>query len=348
MTLGKTTLAVEALSFGKPLFSLPGLDNEPDHYAEQGISQSVLIPIGWAPLYKTISEGVPPAVQEKVDGFLERFFHRRNRETLKRAGQVMEMLLADYGKREKVNFKHDAIPGRVSFILPSGNNAEALVSTIVSLAEKVHLPDWEVVIVLNNPFVSESLAPFAGDISVVEAEGGSLGALYNKGAESARGEVLVFIRPGVLYFKDGGLIEAAHGAVAGIPLHDSEMRPYCYGLTYDFNSDPQFNTDAEKAPQAAGGGILATDRSVFTGACGFDGDIANHFVEADFCMAVKDSGGTLQFQNEGLALSMVETFYDLDRNDDTWTRRIRFFAKWQGKLPKDEDYVGFAGDLMRA
>ena len=348
VTLGKTTLAVEALSFGKPLFSLPGLDNEPDHYADQGISQSVLMPIGWEPLYKTINEGVPTAIQEKVDSFMEKFFHHRNRETLQRARKVMEILLTDYSIRKGPTFSHEAVSSRVSFIVPSGDNVEALISTIVSLAEKVQLPDWEVVIVLNAPSLRESLAPFEGDLTVIEAEGVSLGALYNKGAESAHGEVLVFMRPGVLYFKEDNLIEAARGAVAGVPLRDREMRPYCFGIGFNFNSDPFFNIDSEKLPQAVGGGILAIDRSVFERVRGFDPEIANHFVEADLCLAVESAGVPVRFQGEGLALSMHETFYNLDRGDDTWPRRIRFFAKWQGKLPKDEDYVSFAGDLMRA
>src|SRR3569832_170340 len=93
VALGKTTLGVEALSFGRPLFSRPGLDGEQDHYVEQGIAQSVAN--GWESLYRTLYAGVPTEVQGKVDEFLDRFFHRRNREAASRARQVMEVLVDD-------------------------------------------------------------------------------------------------------------------------------------------------------------------------------------------------------------------------------------------------------------
>lgn len=341
VALGKTTLGVEALSFGRPLFSRPGLDGEPDHYVKQGIAQSVAS--GWESLYRTIAEGVPADIQTNVDAFLERFFFGLNRAAAPRARQVMEVLLTDDYPAAVTPSSPDAVvAGKVSFIIPGGQDGEALLATIVSLAEKVSLPDWEAVVVINDPAMREVLAQVEGDLVIVEAEGDYLGELYNRGAEAARGETLIFMRPGVLYYKDDALVEAAARGVAGIPIRHSDMTAYCLGIHYNFNSDPCFITREGLPVQAVGGGLLAVSRRHFEQAGGFDPNIANHLVEADFCRAATRSGADLQFREGGLALQLRETFYDRDRGEAAWPRRVRFFAKWRGELPKDEDFIEFS------
>src|SRR3569623_1060163 len=248
------------------LFSMPGLDGEADHYLKQGISQSLEKPAGWEALYRTIEHGVPGEVQSTVDDFLERFFHRRNREGLVRAREVMELLLDESPANTGCFEFATPVAGKISFIIPSGHDGEALMASLVALADKVELPDWEAIVALHDPALAEVLAPVAGDLAIVTAEGDSLGALYNAGASVARGEYLVFLRPGVLYYNGDGLIAAAAARL----------------------------------------------------------------------------GAELRYQDTALAFNFRETFYDLDRASTAWRRTLRFFAKWRGQLPKDEDFMMYA------
>lgn len=342
VALGKTTLGVEALCFGRPLFSRAGLDGAADHYVEQGIAQSV--DKGWEYFYRTLEHGVPAEIQRNVDGFMDRFFHRRNQEVMPLARQVMEVLLDDYRVLPKAPvFKQEVVPGRVSFVIAGGNDGEALLATIVSLAEKVRLPDWEAVVVLSDPALREALAPVAGDLVVVEAPGAGLGALYNRGATAASGDTLVFVRAGVLYYKDDDFYAATAEGVAGMPIRHVDMTAYCLGLHYNFNSDPGFITSDDRQAQGVGGGILACSRAAYMQAGGFDADIANHLVEADFCLAANHAGIGVFYQQAALALHIGDGFYEQDRDEAAWPRRLRFFAKWRGRLPKDEDFIAYAG-----
>ena len=341
VALGKTTLGVEALSFGRPLFSRPGLDGEPDHYLESGVAQSVAD--GWDALHRTVEEGVPAAMQNNVDIFLERFFHRRNNEAMPRARQVMEILVDNYDKPfDPPALQPAAVTGRTSFIVAGDKDGEALLASIVSLAEKVQLPDWEAIVVLNDPSLRAALVPVAGDLIVIDAADTSLGEIYNRGAAAASGDTFVFLRAGVMYYKDNGLLNAAAEGVAGVPIRHADMTPYCLGLHYDFNSDPTFITEADKQVQAVGGGILACSRTVFSRVGGFDPLIANHLLEADFCLSASRADIGIFLQDEALALHVCESFYDADLTEATWPRRLRFFAKWRGRLPKDEDFISYA------
>lgn len=341
VALGKTTLGVEALSFGRPLFSRPGLDGERDHYVAEGIAQSVAD--GWDNLYRTIDKGVPADVQTHVDTFLDRFFHRRNRESSVRAREVMEILVDDY-RSAKTPFAPTQTPvaGRVSFVVAGENDHEALLATVVSLAEKVKLPDWEAIVVLSDPSLREMLTSVGGDLRIVEAAGATLGELYNRGAAVAGGDRLVFLRAGLLYYKDDGVFEAAAEGVVGMPIRHADMAPYCLGVHYNFNSDPCFLVEPGPSVQAVGGGILACSRSAFARIGGFDAHVANHLVEADFSLGAGGQGIGLFFQESALALHVRDSFYAVHQEEAAWPQRLRFFAKWRGRLPKDEDFLAFA------
>ncbi|MDC4226441.1 MAG: glycosyltransferase family A protein [Candidatus Manganitrophus sp.] len=97
-----------------------------------------------------------------------------------------------------------AVAGRVSLIVPSGSDAEALLATMTSLAQKVQWPDWEVVIVVNDEKMKPFLPALSGDLRIVEANDDRLPFLYNRGAEAATGDRFIFMKPGVLYIKGVG------------------------------------------------------------------------------------------------------------------------------------------------
>ena len=71
--------------------------------------------------------------------------------------------------------------------------------------------------------------------------------------------------------------------------------------------------------------------------------------------SAKEKGYSISYLSEALGVIYKETFdlpndlpNDLPQNlDDEWKKRIRFFAKWCGRLPKDDNYIKFAGELLK-
>jgi glycosyltransferase involved in cell wall biosynthesis len=266
--------------------------------------------------------------------------------------------------------------GRVSFIVPSGSDAEALLSTLTSLSEGVTFPDWEAVIVVNDGAMKELLGGISGDLKIVDASTSltdNLSLLYNRGAEAASGEFFVFMTPGIAYIKGEGLAEAMKDGVAGMPIKNADMTPYCLGIGFDFNFTPFFikeeaasnaerrTQNAERSTQNAvratldvvGGGLIGINRESFIAVGGFDEGIANHLIEADICLAAKDKGYSISYIPDCLGVvyksEAVEYWKNAERNgpEDKWKRKIKFFAKWCGKLPKDDDIIKFMGDALK-
>lgn len=355
VTLGKTTLAVEALSFGKPLFSLPGRDNENDHYAKWGISQALWPPGNYDPLYRTIKEGVPEEIQKNVDKFLNGYFYRNNSVAVDRSVEVIDFIFENKQAGRKTGTRSIAgrefVQGRVSFIIPSGNDNEALLATLTSLSQNVRHEDWEVVIVVNNEGIRELLDGISGDVTVVKSKGSNLSSLYNKGAMSSNGEHLVFLKPGIVYLRDDGLLDVTGRGIAGIPIKKADMTPHCLGIGFDFNFVPYYMTDcddsaAESQIDAVGGGMISMHRSVYDKVGGFDEGIANHLTEPDICLSAKANGYSVHYLPEALGVVYKETFGKIEA-DDEWKGRIKFFTKWCGRLPKDDNYIRFAGELLK-
>jgi hypothetical protein len=388
VTLGKTTLALEAVAFGKPLFAIPSRDGTKDYYVQMGVAQSVSPPGNWKALYDTIENGVPDNVEKNVEQYLQQSFYRLDGKAVDRALDVISYIFEcrqgrrqrteDRGQKKPVALSHCRTNGRVSFIMPSGNDAESLLSTLTSLSQNVKYPDWEVVIVINDENMKEMLSGVSGDIRIVDSQGDNLSLLYNKGAEASTGEYLIFMKPGIVYFKDEGLLDAMKGSAAGIPLRNPDMTPYCLGIGFDFNFSPYFIKEERQSGSATvesglspsrdavGGGLIGMHREVFESIGGFDEGIANHLTEADICLSAKDNGYPIIYLPDCLGFVFKETFTQQSgsaterqvvRQSDSqppsaesgeeWKQRIRFFAKWWGKLPKDDDYIKFAGDLLK-
>ncbi len=344
VALGKTTMAAEALGFGRPLFSTAGLDGEPDHCAREGISQPVGLDHGWEALHRTLAEGVPEAVRARADAYLDHYFFRRNREAVARAVAVLETVAAARGPRPRaLPLEGAGVPGRVSFVLPSEADPRALLATLVSLAQRVELPDWEVVIVRTAPGADEALRAVGGDLRVVEGAEGPLGAQWNRGAEAATGERLVFLRPGIVWYRTGSLA-AARGPAAPV-VRAAEGGREWRGLAFDFNGVPRPAADGQAA--LPGGGVLALERALLAELGGFDPGLDGVLAEADLALAAREAGAEGSVCGDALAVAATDPFA-LDDGPEAWRRLIPFFARWQGRAPKAEDFAAHAGELMRA
>jgi hypothetical protein len=360
VTLGKTTLAIEALAFGKPLFALPSSDTLEDYYVDMGIAQTAFPPGNWSNLLNTVKNGVPPEVTEKVDQYLKEYFYKLDGKSVERAVEVMGAIFdTRSGRSSPKRLKlQEAVGGRVSFIVPSGADPEALLATMTSLSQKVQWPDWEVVIVVNDEQMKQFLPALSGDLRIVEAKDDRLPFLYNRGAEHATGDRFVFMKPGVLYVNGAGLPEAIKEGVAGAPIRNVDMTPYCLGMAFDFNSAPYRVTTEISAtgefqnPEFVGGGMIGIARALFESIGRFDEEIANHLAEVDFCLSAKEKNYPPQYLPECLGILFKETFNsisgdEVSDSDEAWKRRVRFFAKWVGRLPKDENFIHFAKDLLK-
>lgn len=356
VTLGSTTLAVEALAFGKPLFSYPNVDIPSDYYVTaMGIAQTIYPPGNWSNLLDTMEKGVPPRIQENVDRFLKDYFYKLDGKSVDRAVELISYMI-NVIKAPALNRREmtgTVVEGRISFIIPSGDEAEALLATLTSLSQNVKYPDWEVVVIVSNEDIKGMLSGFSGDLKIIGGKSDALSGLYNRGAEAAGGEFLVFLRPGIVYFKDDGLLDGMREGIAGMPLKNRDMTPYCLGIGYDFNSAPFF-IKAESTrdglrlpPEAVGGGLIAMKRDVFQSLGVFDEELANHLIEPDLCLKAKEADIPVRYLPDCLAFNYLETFFGRDLSDLEWKKRLRFFAKWVGKLPKDEDFLKFAGDMLK-
>lgn len=360
VSLGKTTLAIEALAFGKPLFTLPTADTLDDYYVKMGIAQTAFPPGNWSNLLNTVQNGVPPEVTATVDRYLKEYFYKLDGKSVERAVEVMGTIFETRsGRAKSKRLKlQEAVAGRVSVIVPSGSDAEALLATMTSLAQKVQWPDWEVVIVVNDEKMNPFLPALSGDLRIVEANDDRLPFLYNRGAECASGDRFIFMKPGVLYLKGTGWPEAIREGVAGAPIRNVDMTPYCLGMAFDFNSAPyrvttEISANEElQSPEFVGGGMIGAARGLFESIGGFDEGIANHLAEVDFCLSAKGKNQPPRYLPECLGILFKETFNsisgdEVSEDNEAWKRRVRFFAKWVGQLPKDENFMHFAKDLLK-
>lgn len=375
--LGRSTVAVEALAWKKPLFEIPSLELEgycygsDTYYSKAGIAQ-LISPCGnWEKLFSTIKEGIPAGIQENVDKYLRQVFYKVDGKAIERAVGVMSFILEAKEARNKgqeargkeQGARSKGVKDRVSFIIPSGNDSEALLASLTSLSEGVKITDWETVIVVNDAAIKELLAGISGDVKVVESEGANLSRLYNEGAEASSGEFLVFMTPGMVYLNGEGLIEAMRDGIAGMPIKNADMTPYCLGIGFDYNYTPFFIKEevaqnAEIRTQnvrrdAVGGGLLGINRDAFAAVGGFDEGLANHLMEADLCLAAGNNGYSVSYLPGCLGVVYKKEASDYWQKawakdyDVEWKSKIRFFAKWWGKLPKDDDIIKFLGDWMK-
>ena len=263
----------------------------------------------------------------------------------------MSYILDVRGIRERggAAAQKEFIAGKVSFIVPSGHDSEALMATLASLPRNVKHKDWEVVIVVSDIGVKETLSHISGGVSIIAAEG-NLAHLYNTGAAISSGEYLVFIRPGIEYFKDEGICNAMKEGIAGMPVKNPDLTNYCLGIGYDFNFTPYFikeDPTLKDHRDAVGGGLICMHRSIFESVRKFDDGIANHLIEPDLCLKAKELNIPIRYLSDCLAFNYRETFFGEDISDENWKNRVGFFAKWIGVLPKGDDFLSYTADITK-
>ncbi len=351
LTLGKTTLALEAVAYGKPLLAMPSFSSGQTYYEDLGVAVPLNQRGDWSNLENILRDGMPSTVRAAVDKYLSHSFYRLDGKAVDRVLEVLGEVITQRGQgvsgvRAAPRFECPVVPGRISFVVPTGHDGEAFIATLTSLAQNVKYPDWEAVVVANDPEAETLLQGLGGDVAFVKSQSEQLGRLYNEGAQIASGEILVFMKPGVVFVQPGQFAQHAASGVAGVAVRNADMSPRCLGLYFDFNYTPRPNTDEARPPDAVGGGVVAVSRGIFEAIGGFDDAVANHLVEVDLCLAARHRQFPVRYDATGLAVVLRDAI-KVERSDENWRPRVRFFAKWIGVLPKDEDYLSYAKDLLK-
>lgn len=371
VVLGSTTLALESLAFGRQLFAVPPFNQNNSIYIDMGVAIAVK-PGDWSALnagsdpfwLKNPKRGNKSEtcssinikesqgdIQINVKTYLKKAFYAIDGNAVSRAVDVIEYITLNTARRHifhnsTVIKKRNRIERRVSFIIPTGNDPQAILATLKTLSDNVKHPDWEIILILSDEEMTSITNELAGDLTVIRHISTNLGELYNKGAEQAAGSLFIFIRPGIALIKGSGLFDIKNCIGSG-QINNTDNTILSIGYRFDFNSTPVKITDPNKTAEALGGGIIAIDRDTFFDVNGFDPDIANHLTEIDLSLSVSEYGKPISIINDTLFFNYKETFYNIDEDNSQWRRRIRFYAKWTGRMPKDEDYRAYCGDRLK-
>ncbi len=359
IVMGKTTLGVEALAFDKPLFCLYNIIDGEEYYKDIGVAQSVSPAGNWNVLFKTMQNGIPEQIRINVSEHLKKIFYRLDGKSTDRALDVLDFifrtkadLINQKGKTENHRFDKESVPGKVSFILPSGDNIPTLMATLTSLSNHVHYKDWELIIIATDEETKPLLSGLSGDVKIIEAKGDKLSKIYNEGAEVSSGEYLIFMLPGIIWFKSDGFLEAIKGGMAGMPLRNSDLSPFCLGIGFDFNFTPYVIINEDKKPETLGTALIGIDREVFKSLNGFDEEIAYLI---DICLSAKEMGYHVKYLDDCLALvyrrgtmkQINAGLHDNHYHNMQWKSNIGFFVKWHGKLNRDDDYLAYAKEMIK-
>ena len=353
VVMGKTTMGVEALAYGKPLFELYNIVNGEEYYVELGVAQSVSPAGNWENLFKTFEHGVPEEISETSAKYIERVFYRLDGKSSERAADALEFVFEARAQSKTpvapFAFKHQTFAGRVSCIILSGDDHNALLATLISLSKNLKHADTEYLIILTCPELREMLENLDGNVRIIDSLGDNYAADLNAAARETSGGRLVFIEPGIIYFRDEGFLEAITGGVAGIPVANNDMTPLNLGIGFDFNHAPCRLTSVGKTPPfCPSSAIVGIDRGVFERLGGFAENIDFHL--PDFCLSASQLGCPMRMAEKALAIKFKHVKLNQPGkyhfHDGGWQRGIRFFAKWCGQLPTDDDYITYAKDML--
>ncbi|MBF0319672.1 MAG: hypothetical protein HQL01_07715 [Nitrospirae bacterium] len=355
IVMGKTTLGVEALAFRKPLFDLYNIINGEEYYKDIGVAQSVSPSGNWEALFQTIEKGVPIEIKETADKFVERVFYRLDGKSIERALDTISFILEtkDAGMREReaatrIEFKNATVKNRITIAIPSGNDPVAIMATLNSISWNCHHEDIEIIIITNDANIKELVLNSATGIEIVDAASNNIAYLYNRAAEVSTGEYIIFMLPGIYYYKDDGLLEALKGGIAGIPLRNPDLTPYNLGIGTDFNCAPSNVISPDIAPKYVSSAFFGITRPAMEAIGGFDEAI--EYFTVDACLAAEGNGFRISFAKEGMMLTFKYPNFmaspDLRYHTGEWKRSARFFARWYNKLDKDDDYLTYAKEML--
>ncbi|MEO5357798.1 MAG: hypothetical protein H7844_10930 [Nitrospirae bacterium YQR-1] len=356
IVMGKTTLGVEALAFGKPLFDLYNIIDGEEYYKNLGVAQTVSPAGNWEALFNTMKDGVPEQIKETAQKYVENVFYRLDGKSTHRALQVVSYIFEVRKGRDEKNkkfttFQHQFIPEKVSFIVPSGKELFPLLASVKSIVENTSFANYEIIIAANDVDIKNSMEGAFEGLKTVLTESNNIAALYNSGAGLSDGEYLVFLMPGVIYIKDGSLVNCIKKAgIAGFSLYNPDLTPYNLGTGIDFNFTPYSVTKQGEQVSFISSMLFGISRRAVDTIGGFDEEISYFIVDA--CLRANEQGFSFEYLTDSLALVLKSpsfiTLTDLRFDAGQWKSPLKFFVKWYNKLQKNDDYLEFAKEMLNA
>ncbi|KJU85725.1 hypothetical protein MBAV_002080 [Candidatus Magnetobacterium bavaricum] len=354
VVMGKTTLGVEALAFRKPLFDLYNVVDGSEFYKDINVAQTVS-PVGnWDALFKTMQEGVPQDITQTTEEYLEKVFYRLDGMSVQRAIDVISHVLKTKNEKtrpvSKFAFKKTKVNGKISFIIPTGNDPLAFMATMNSLSSNKNCRDAEYIIVATDDAIKTDILDKSDGLTIVQSRAEErIATIFNCGLEAASGEFLVFILPGVLMVKDNNFMDAIREGIAGIPIYNTDLTPFRLASGTDFNFTPKAITEAGKKAEFVVSLLFGVNRDVFESLGGFDKDTI--FFAVELCLLAREKGYKVTHCNEDFGI-LFKTCNYTDFNDfryhaGDWKRSVNFFARWYAKLQKDDDFLSYAKDMLK-
>jgi GT2 family glycosyltransferase len=287
--------------------------------------------------------------------------------TSRKLGKSLVSLEIDW-LTDQVN--EPALP-MTSIIIPVYNKVSYTQSCLEQLSAT--LPDdfdGEIIIVDDassdeTPALLEHWAAMEGRIKILRnPEQIGLGMSYNRGAEAAQGEILIFLNndtlplpgwlpPLVRVLRD----HPEAGAVGGKLVYPDGTLQEAGGVVFSDGSVCNFGK-FDKAPNAplynfmrevdyCSGAILATSRALFMELGGFDARFKPAYYEdVDYCFSLRERGYRVYYQPESVVVHFEETSSGTDLNTDAKScqaaNHLKFLAKWREVLrhhyPAPEQY----------
>jgi hypothetical protein len=358
VAVGNTTTGLESIAFGKPLIECR-LPDQTYSFADQGVAETAL---GFEDLGEKcesiLENGLSVERQEQVEKYLSYNFAYRDEKTLDR---ILRLAFESLETRSRP--APEALTGtasvnaecRCSIILPVCDLPPAvLITTLTSIADNTPASLYEVIVVdcSTDPEVRRVLVDLGGDVQYISgATEWTYAKACNRAAETARGEYVVFVKPGIVMFPQwlGSLLELAAsdsnaGVVSGLTLNENGL--VCHvGIAFDVNQSPfylyrflppEFSGVRRFRTFRAVETPFLTTRSLFCRLGGFSTEFSNRFEDIDFCMRVTASENLKILYTPRSVVKREYLTWSATEDVDTFNR-IRFYSKWTGHLWQDDE-----------
>jgi GT2 family glycosyltransferase len=286
------------------------------------------------------------------------------RETEARRVAQLALLTCGNGEVKSIEYRAGGPPAppTTSIVIPTFNGVRQLIPCIRALDATLgdHCGDGEVLVVddggtSETQHALDDLEQRYAWLRVVRnARNQGFIASCNRGAEEARGEVLVFLNDDTIPLPGWhhALLRTFRaypnaGAVGGRLMYPDGRLQEAGGVTFrdgsganfgrdDFEPDAPLYTHVRRVHYCSGA-LLATPREVFHSLGGFDANYRPAYYEdADYCFSVRASGRAVYYQPESVVVHLEGATSGTDPNNGVKRYQTRnrqtFRTKWRQAL----------------
>jgi hypothetical protein len=366
VVFGNSTTGLEALAFGKPLIEvlIPGVDYS---FAAQGVAERAESLADVPTLVQQLlTGGSPPERAHHVQSYLDRnLAATRDGKSVERAVEAITSVLTAHEAQREASLRvtehkktaAEAAKYVCSIIIPLVSTV-GLEETLMGIA--THTPanlTYECILSSASPDdVRQLLCGIQGDIRVVTASHAGIAHLCNVATQTASGQYLCFLLPGMI--PQAGWLEAllkelaaqvsttqsaeATTGIVGskVVLADGSLAHA--GVVFDANCSlallyqllpATFPGANQTRVVPAVTGSMVTTRELYAAVGGMDEGFQQGWHDVDFCLQAGLRGWQCKYIPHSLCVT-CETGDEKNIGD-----RLRLYGKWVGHLwPNEERY----------